>query len=88
MEERTAVKVSFRADKSGQFKDSVTAVIEDGDGRGWVKTCYAHVGQHGTCHRDWYRDRTRPAKPEEYADLLKELEAIGYDVTAVSRLSW
>lgn len=38
-------------------------------------TCYAHVGQHGTCDSGWY-NRTRKAKPEEYAALLNELRKI------------
>lgn len=39
--------------------------------------CYAHVGQHGGCDFGWYRE-TRPAFPEEYADLKAELEAAPY----------
>lgn len=38
--------------------------------------CYAHIGQHSTCSLDYYRSDTRPATPEEYADLLAELTAI------------
>lgn len=38
-------------------------------------TCYAHVGQHGSACRSLLR-RGRPAKPEEYADLLSELRGI------------
>lgn len=38
-------------------------------------TCYAHVGQHGICCRAWYNS-TRPANPEDYADLLAELRGI------------
>ena len=41
-------------------------------------TCYAHVGQHSSCHAEWYRI-TQPATPEEYKDLLEELISIGYD---------
>jgi hypothetical protein len=37
-------------------------------------TCYAHVGQHSACTMGWY-DLTRPAKPEEYAELRAELES-------------
>jgi hypothetical protein len=36
--------------------------------------CYAHVGQHGSCHIDWVVESTRAATPEEYAPLKRELE--------------
>jgi hypothetical protein len=39
--------------------------------------CYAHLGQHGICDLGWY-NRTRAAKPNEYADLKRELEAAPY----------
>ena len=40
-------------------------------------TCYAHVGQHGACSMRWY-DTTRPARPDEYADLKEDLESAPY----------
>lgn len=54
----------------------VTAVFptECGTNR-YDMTCYAHVGQHGTCDSGWY-NATRKAKPDEYADLLAELRQI------------
>lgn len=40
---------------------------------------YMHIGQHG--ESDYYHllDKTIPANPEEYNDLLQELISIGYD---------
>lgn len=38
-------------------------------------TVYAHVGQHGGAAWNWY-SRTKAARPDEYADLLAELEGI------------
>jgi len=76
--ETNTVDVIFRTEKKGQFKGEVTAVFPgmyEGPGR---CTCYIHVGQHGTCCRDWYRE-TRPATKAEYAPLLRELRSIGYD---------
>lgn len=68
------MRVIFRAERSGDFKGEVTAVFPDRhEWPGMV--CYAHIGQHGRCDSLWYRT-TRPAKPEEYADLLAELRAI------------
>ncbi len=41
--------------------------------------CYAHVGQHGSCHLDWVTEKTRPATPDEYANLKKELESAPFN---------
>ena len=38
---------------------------------------YEHVGQHGLA--SYPHPQTEPASPAEYAELLKELQAIGYD---------
>lgn len=72
-----SLPVIFRAERSGPFKGDVTAVFPTcpADYAGRQMTCYAHVGQHGGCSFDWYRG-TRPAKPEEFADLLAELRTI------------
>jgi hypothetical protein len=57
----------------------VTAVFpcDPADLDGHKMTCYAHVGQHGSCDYGWYLE-TRPAFPEEYADLKQELESAPY----------
>ena len=52
-------------------------------------TCYAHVGQHGSCARQWY-NTTRKAKPEQYADLLAELRQIyapEYELVVKARMT-
>ncbi|MBR1473076.1 MAG: hypothetical protein IJ602_02315 [Paludibacteraceae bacterium] len=41
--------------------------------------CYAHIGQHSDCCREWATQDTRNATPNEYAPLLAELRTIGYD---------
>jgi hypothetical protein len=69
------VPVIFRADRSGDFKGSITAVFPTGEANPGNLVCYAHVGQHGECSLDWYRS-TRPAKPHEYEPLLRELQGI------------
>lgn len=68
--------VIFRAERSGQFAGTVTAVFptEPWNGAGDF-TCYAHIGQHGGCSQAWYRS-TRAATPAEFAPLLDELRAI------------
>ena len=44
---------------------------------------YEHVGQHGNA--SYPNPQTEAAKPEEYADLLRELQAIGYDDLRIVR---
>lgn len=77
-------RVAFRVDKSGKFKGTVTAVLPDfPEDNGF--TCYAHVGQHGTCSRAWIWSKTRPATEAEYKELLNELKQIGYENIRVIR---
>lgn len=52
----------------------------------WTMACYAHVGQHGGCSREWY-NKTRAAKPEEYKLLATELEGLGYRLKAYKRIT-
>ena len=53
-----------------------------------VVGCYAHLGQHGGCHFDYVLKETKPAKPEEYAALYKELESLGYNIKVVRRRNY
>ncbi len=43
-----------------------------------IKTCYDHVGQHSSCHKNY--GKAVPATENEYQDLKKELESLGYDL--------
>ena len=73
--------VLFRVERAGEFKGTVTAVFPDEVthvASTELMTCYGHIGQHGSCSRDWLRT-TRPATPEEYASLKSELEAAPYE---------
>jgi hypothetical protein len=47
-----------------------------------VKTCYAHIGQHSSCHID-YLIGCQKATKEQYADLYSELTQIGYNLKVV-----
>lgn len=86
VEEVFDVDVAFRTEVSGEFKGEVTAVFSGEIERGGL-SCYAHVGQHSVAGQGWYR-QTRPASAEESAELVSELEAIGYRVRKVSRVRW
>lgn len=72
---KETVRVIFRADKRGPHKGEVTAVFPDLESNPGMMVCYARVGQHSECSRDWYWG-TRRAYKAEYAALLDELRSI------------
>jgi len=49
--------------------------------------CYQHIGQHGTADYNHCIEMTKPAKPKEYSDLLKELESMGYNIKPIQRIN-
>jgi len=55
------------------------AIVSHGKELDRIYQCYAHIGQHGTAAKSWALDQLL-ATPEEYAPLLAELQAIGYNV--------
>ncbi len=75
--------VIFRRDKEG----IIFALMPElpADNQGWYCTCYQHIGQH--CAADYYGciAQSRSANPDEYADLLIELEQRGYHVEVRQR---
>jgi hypothetical protein len=80
--------VIFRAERSGDFKDQVTAVLPTIPYNDTTLTTYAHVGQHGGGSYAWYSQHTRPATPKEYDSLLKELTFVydGYKLVIRKKL--
>ncbi len=83
--EKIKVKIRFVYPRYPDGSGEVLAVFM---GRGSVhyigqllRDCYAHIGQHGSCH--WSFSRRKRATPEQYAPLLQELQSIGYDVQIV-----
>ena len=48
-------------------------------------TSYEHIGQHGAASYYLVQAHTTAAKPAEYADLMRELVSIGYDLKPVAR---
>ena len=76
------MRVTFRKERDGEIL-AVFALKWNAD----TLTGYAHIGQHCSVCFDYYRTSTKPATPEEYAPLLAELRAIGYDdLRVVKRL--
>lgn len=67
-----------------KFKDTgdVIAIFPEEPSTDAQHEClsYMHIGQHGSCVPKYLMMVTVPATPEEYEDLKKELEGIGYDL--------
>lgn len=76
-------KVVFRKFKDGQ----VIALFPElpCDNRGNIIS-YMHIGQHAAASR-LFVYKTKPAKPEEYAELYAELRSIGYDLVIRRKLN-
>lgn len=54
------------------------AVFPEIEGSHGNMLCYAHIGQHSSCSREYIRGK-RLATKEEYQRLLNELVSLGYD---------
>jgi hypothetical protein len=71
-------------------KEDGTGVIalfpcEDYDRGGAMCMSYEHMGQHGRADYDGVMSRTKPATPEEYAPLKRELESVPFNYNLVVR---
>lgn len=58
------------------------------DYQGWFVDSYMHVGQHAAADYHGVVQATKPASPDEAADLIRELERIGYRLKVIRRASW
>lgn len=75
-------RVIFRKYRDGE----IIALFPDMDeGRGMIGS-YMHIGQHSEADRLIVVDKTKPAKPKEYAELKAELQRIGYRLTVRKRM--
>jgi len=68
------MRVAFRIARN-RDPNTLTAVLPDVEANPGHWMSYAHVGQHGECSKAWYYS-TRPARQEEYCELLAELTGI------------
>ena len=77
-------KVIFRKFMAG---GDIIALLPDNPANFGNVDSYQHIGQHGEADTNiiYY---TVPAKPAEYADLLAELKAIGYEPKIYKRLQY
>ncbi len=70
------IEVMFR-----KYRDKSAAILavfpyEAHDQAGTFVTCYAQIGQHGGAQMAHVHSATRPAKPDEYDALYRELKHI------------
>lgn len=75
MEEIT--KVIFRQERK-RDGGAIVAVFPEIIENDRMMSCFAHVGQHSICSREWY-SKTLPAFPDSYARLQRELESPPYN---------
>lgn len=70
----------YRSKKEPYYNDCVAifpTVPEDRSG--YSAMIYEHVGMHGSAYIHHMVAITKPATEEQYTDLKRELESIGYD---------
>ena len=80
------VKVIFRKWKSNGEIIALFPEIPH-DVNGVYSESYQHIGQHGAADPQGVVSiYTNPAIPEEYADLKRELEQIGYVLRVCNRI--
>lgn len=72
--------VTFYKEEDGQI---LAVFPEDGyDNFTETVSCYSHIGQHSAVHPDYTLFKCEPCtEPSQYADLQKELEGLGYNLT-------
>lgn len=76
--------VVFRKDNSGVFALFPHDVC---DNQGHVTT-YQTIGQHSAANYQHCIAKSKPATEQEYTDLKKELETIGYNLKVVKRQNY
>lgn len=61
-------------------KNTIIALFPYDIHNGYLVTCYIHIGQHMGADYNHCIKSSKPAKPNEYEPLKKELESIGYNL--------
>lgn len=80
-------RVIFKKEPDGDF-DGIVAFFPrmTGDMSPETMGCYAHLGQHGAACMN-YAAGLENATPEEYAELKRELEHLGYELEIVEEFT-
>ena len=79
-------KTIFRKFKDGEVI-ALFPQIADSIGGGLCQS-YMHTGQHSSATPDLVVKLTKLATPEEYAELLAELEQIGYNPQPAQKFTY
>ena len=82
--QKETVQVIFRRFKDGEIL--ALFPYESTSGCDLVMS-YQHIGQHSGADPLLVHD-TNPATPEQYANLKRELEGIGYSLEVKQRINW
>lgn len=82
---KTKVLFLIERDKDTEATGIVFAYFPDNTYNAKDRTnfSYAHIGQHSACHPDYAKECSK-ATPEQYKDLKKELESIGYNLDVLN----
>ena len=75
--------VIFRKWSNGSIIALLPEIPADTEGK--LCQSYEHIGQHGGADYRGVIGRIKAAKPDEFAELLQELEMIGYDDLVVRK---
>ena len=81
--DKQLTEIVFRRYSNGDIIALMPYIIETNK---YLCESYMHVGQHGPAPYDGVMQCTRPAKENEYAELKRELESIGYNVLPIARI--
>jgi len=81
--------IVFRIDTSKNFNGTVFALfpheVSTIDG---LVNCFQHVGQHSSAEYNHCINTSKLATADEYADIKKEMENIGYDINVVKKRNY
>lgn len=80
--------VVFRKNKNGTIFALFPYIYIKEDYAGFYCLSYAHIGQHSGAQYIHCISTSKPAKPDEYADLKRELESIGYDLIVKQKINY
>ncbi|MBS3739694.1 MAG: hypothetical protein KGY51_11990 [Psychroflexus sp.] len=87
--DKEVTDVIFRKAKYGWSKGLVFALFphecETFDGK---VNCYEHIGQHSSADYKYCISVSQPVGEDEYSDLKKELESLGYNLRVVKRQNY
>jgi len=83
MKDKHQTTVIFR-----KFKEGDIIAFFPYETERYITPSYMHIGQHGDSDYSELINRTKLAHPNEYENLKKELEDIGYNLKIAKKANW